>query len=145
LLILLPVFAGQPGSERLFAISALVVLLSVVLHGGGIALYVRRLKAAAPLSWQKRSSPALAPSVVTEAQDADARNAGVPERITLEELRRLLTESAPVVMLDVRTERSFRIDPVLARGALRLPPDDAVQRAVAMGLSRDATLVAYCA
>ena len=34
LLVLLPVFAGLPGSERLFAICSLVVLVSVVLHGG---------------------------------------------------------------------------------------------------------------
>lgn len=34
LLILLPVFAGLPGSGQLFAICSLVVLVSVVLHGG---------------------------------------------------------------------------------------------------------------
>jgi NhaP-type Na+/H+ and K+/H+ antiporter len=34
LLILLPVFAGLPGSEQLFAICSLVVLVSIVLHGG---------------------------------------------------------------------------------------------------------------
>ena len=34
LLILLPVFAGLPGSGQLFAVCSLVVLVSVVLHGG---------------------------------------------------------------------------------------------------------------
>jgi hypothetical protein len=34
LLVLLPVFAGLGGSEQLFAICSLVVLVSVVLHGG---------------------------------------------------------------------------------------------------------------
>jgi len=34
LLVLLPVFAGLPGSGYLFAICSLVVLVSVVLHGG---------------------------------------------------------------------------------------------------------------
>ena len=43
LLVLLPVFDGVPGSERLFAITCLVVLLSVVLHGGGIAWFLGRL------------------------------------------------------------------------------------------------------
>src|SRR5688572_27066100 len=33
LLILLPVFAGVPGSDRLFRICALVVLISIILHG----------------------------------------------------------------------------------------------------------------
>jgi sodium/hydrogen antiporter len=34
LLVLLPVFAGLPGGEQLFSICSLVVLVSVVLHGG---------------------------------------------------------------------------------------------------------------
>ena len=42
LLVLLPVFAGVPGAEQLFTITCLVVLFSVVIHGGGIALYLLR-------------------------------------------------------------------------------------------------------
>ncbi|MFN2512739.1 MAG: cation:proton antiporter [Pyrinomonadaceae bacterium] len=41
LLILLPVFAGIPGTERMFAICCLVVLISVVLHGGSPMLLAR--------------------------------------------------------------------------------------------------------
>jgi sodium/hydrogen antiporter len=41
LLVLLPVFAGLPGSEQLFAICCLVVLLSVVVHGGSPMLLGR--------------------------------------------------------------------------------------------------------
>ena len=41
LLILLPVFAGVPGSDRLFAICSLVVLVSIVLHGGSPMLLAR--------------------------------------------------------------------------------------------------------
>ncbi|MBA3321849.1 MAG: cation:proton antiporter [Pyrinomonadaceae bacterium] len=41
LLILLPVFAGLPGSEQLFANCSLVVLVSVVLHGGSPMLLAR--------------------------------------------------------------------------------------------------------
>jgi hypothetical protein len=41
LLILLPGFAGLPGSEQLFAICSLVVLVSVVLHGGSPMLLSR--------------------------------------------------------------------------------------------------------
>jgi NhaP-type Na+/H+ or K+/H+ antiporter len=41
LLILLPVFAGVQGSDRLFAICSLVVLVSVVLHGGSPMLLAR--------------------------------------------------------------------------------------------------------
>ena len=48
LLVLLPVFAGVVEAPRLFAVAALVVLLSVVLHGGGIALFLRRQARATP-------------------------------------------------------------------------------------------------
>lgn len=41
LLVLLPVFAGIPGTERMFAICCLVVLISVVLHGGSPMLLAR--------------------------------------------------------------------------------------------------------
>lgn len=41
LLILLPVFAGLPGSDQLFSICSLVVLVSVVLHGGSPMLLAR--------------------------------------------------------------------------------------------------------
>ena len=42
LLVLLPVFAGTPGSEELFRVTCLVVLLSVLLHGGALAWLARR-------------------------------------------------------------------------------------------------------
>src|SRR5207249_2069366 len=42
LLVLLPVFAGLPGAERLFAPAALVVLVSVVIHGGSLVLLGKR-------------------------------------------------------------------------------------------------------
>jgi NhaP-type Na+/H+ or K+/H+ antiporter len=41
LLILLPVFAGIPGSDFLFAVCSFVVLVSVVLHGGSLMLIGR--------------------------------------------------------------------------------------------------------
>ncbi|MEJ7810229.1 MAG: cation:proton antiporter [Gemmatimonadaceae bacterium] len=172
LLVLLPVFAGVPGSERLFTVSSLVVLLSVVLHGGGIAIYVRRREAearaartpvisaiaangAAATSATVVSAGATlgAPSVGRALPVADlgprasegAADGWVPEKITVDELRQLWSEGASVVLLDVRTERSFRLDPVLARGAIRMPPDEAVAHATERQLSRDATLAAYCA
>ena len=41
LLILLPVFAGVPGSDRLFRVSALIVMISIVLHGASPMLLTR--------------------------------------------------------------------------------------------------------
>jgi NhaP-type Na+/H+ or K+/H+ antiporter len=142
LLVLLPVFAGLPGSERLFTISSLVVLLSVVLHGGGIAVFVRKREAA--MRARQPSTPAPPLTAASDSRLAPAADA-IPERITLDELRELWRRNEPVVLLDVRTERSFATDPVLARGAVRLPPEEAVPRVTQLNPPRSATLVAYCA
>ena len=42
LYVLLAVFAGVSGAADLFAVTCLVVLLSVIVHGGGMALFLRR-------------------------------------------------------------------------------------------------------
>src|SRR5690242_4283959 len=41
LLVLLPVFAGMPGSDRLFRVSALIVMISIVIHGASPMLLTR--------------------------------------------------------------------------------------------------------
>ena len=136
LLVLLPVFAGAPGAERLFAITSLVVLLSVALHGTGLALFIRRIEGPAPKPAEVTSAP------VTTKPDPDR---GVPERITLDELRHLRAAGLPVIVADVRTDRSYRADTLKAAGAVRLPPDDAVRQAREMGLDHHASVVLYCA
>ena len=145
LLVLLAVFAGVPGAERLFAIACLVVLLSVVLHGGGMALFLRRRVDAAPLP----ASPPLRRSMLPVVEETEAPRAepaaDVPERITIGELRELWTHRAPVVLVDVRTDRTYRGDGLRAAGAVRLPPEDAVRTARQLGLEQHATLVLYCA
>jgi hypothetical protein len=57
----------------------------------------------------------------------------------------MLARSEPVVLVDARTDRSFRVDPRHAAGAIRLPPDDPVRAATERRLSQHATLVVYCA
>jgi NhaP-type Na+/H+ or K+/H+ antiporter len=136
LLILLPVFAGVPGSERLFAITSLVVLLSVAFHGTGIAVFIRKTEGPLTEAAKVTTAP------VTTEPNPDTR---VPERITLDELRRLRAAGESVVLADVRTERSHRADNLRAEGAIRLPPDDAVRRARELGLDHHATVVLYCA
>jgi NhaP-type Na+/H+ or K+/H+ antiporter len=140
LLVLLPVFAGVPGAERLFTITCLVVLLSVLVHGSGIALFLR---AHAETTGIVRPGTS-AQSPVPDASEA-APSALIPERVTIDELQELWTRGEPVVIVDARTERSWRADDIQARGAVRLPPDDAVRSAAALGLSHHATLVIYCA
>lgn len=140
LLVLLPVFAGAPGAERLFTIVCLVVLLSVVLHGGVIGAFLRATAAArreaAATEAERSSAAAAAPPAAPVA---------LPERISIDELRALWARGEPVIVADARTERSYRVDDIKAHGAIRLPPEDAVRTATALRLSQHATLVLYCA
>jgi hypothetical protein len=69
----------------------------------------------------------------------------MPERISLDEMRELQRSGDSVVLLDVRTARTFDGDPFIARDAIRMPPDDAVRIATALRIPWKATLVAYCA
>ena len=163
LLVLLPVFAGIPGSEPLFIICCLVVVMSVVLHGGAIGLIVQRPQTAlaaalgstaelqsvapsAPVAGPGRSPMPMRESVDSDdgPQTAD-HSVAIPETITIDEIHRLLRAEEHIFLLDVRTARTYESDPFIARGALRMPPDDAVRLAGARGIPWKATLVAYCA
>lgn len=159
LLVLLAVFAGVPGADRLFAAACLVVLLSIVIHGTGIALYLRPhvppvvrgaagLASAAPVGHTGAGTGA-APASGAAARDDGSGVADdgteAPDRITVDELRALWAAGEPVVLVDARTDRSYRADPARAKGAVRLPPDDLVRAATALKLTHHGTLVVYCA
>jgi NhaP-type Na+/H+ or K+/H+ antiporter len=136
LLILLPVFAGMPGNVRLFEITCLVVLLSVFLHGAAIAAFLR--KDAGP-------GPAVTTAPAPARAEPTAPEARVPERITIDEMQQLQQAGDPVILADVRTDRTYQQDNLRAKGAVRLPPDDAVRRARELGLDNHGTVVLYCA
>lgn len=144
LLILLAVFAGVPAADRLFAVASFVVLLSVVLHGGGIAILLRRRGATAAPGTSAPPSRAPLPTLPAGTPSEDEGGA-VPERLTIPELRELWARGAPLVVVDARTERTYEPDEWRARDAVRLPPDDAVRTARQLGLTQHATLVVYCA
>jgi NhaP-type Na+/H+ or K+/H+ antiporter len=154
------VFAGILGSKDLFAVTCLVVLLSVVLHGGGIALYLRKQtqKTQGRKDAETQEEPSARPPHRAIARSPDRPSASPPDRpiarspdrpiaekITLDEVRQLIKSGAPMELLDVRTERSYRDDNLKAKGAIRMPPDDAVRIAREIGLSHHSTLVLYCA
>jgi NhaP-type Na+/H+ or K+/H+ antiporter len=130
---LLPVFAGVPGSERLFTIVCLVVLMSVVVHGGGIGLFLRR---------HARSLP---PARGDVAPVRGTPGAELPERITIGELAQLRDRGEEIVIVDARAERSYGADTMQAAGAIRLAPDEPVADAQRQRLAQHATLVVYCA
>jgi NhaP-type Na+/H+ or K+/H+ antiporter len=120
LLVLLPVFAGTPGSEPLFRVTCLVVLLSVLLHGGALA-------------WTaQRRGPERAPG----AADSDL--------IRVEEVRALRDAGARLVVGDVRSDAAWRASDVQAQAAVRLAPERPGETARVLGLPSDAWLVLYC-
>jgi sodium/hydrogen antiporter len=155
LLVLLPVFAGMPGSERLFSICCLVVLMSVLLHGGSLMVLGRFkdrqrepahaavpapvVSPAVPEPPAARSSlPILNPRV----EEAPAR---LSERLDVEEMRRLQSLGEPAVLLDVRTQRSLEASGAAMKGAVRIDPERAAKEAERLQLPREAWLVAFCA
>ncbi len=147
LLILLPVFAGLPGSDRLFAVCSLVVLLSVVIHGASPMLLARFCKPK-----QEEEIPAdevrISEPVVTSATQSRASLPVVEvgaQIITLEEVDRLQQSGEQVILLDVRTERSLETSESMVRNAVRMPPDHIVEQARELKLPKEAWLVAYCA
>ena len=135
LLVLLPVFAGVAGADKLFAPAALVVLLSVVGHGGALMLGRR------PGSGGGRALP-LVPEAAPPAEPSPVERR---DRMTLAELKELQTRGEQVVLLDVRKDRAWNETEEKAKGAIRLHPDGAARRGAELALPRSAWLVAYCA
>lgn len=66
------------------------------------------------------------------------------DRITLDELDDLLRRGEPVFILDARKDDAYRDSATRAAGAIRVPPDRAVETVSALGLPKDAWLVSYC-
>ncbi len=175
LLALLPAFAGVSGSDRLFAVCSLVVLLSVAIHGGapllpiwtrrrqpaqpkmvGPILETQRPEAAGMLPEEQPGEPSVAPAAAPAPPAPIDRTVETPgmalgsepsgdDRIALEEVLRLQAAGQQVVLLDARTERTYRRDERRAVGAIRLPPDHVAERAAELGLDPRAWLIVYCA
>jgi NhaP-type Na+/H+ or K+/H+ antiporter len=156
LLVLVPVFAGTPGAGRLFDVTALVVLLSVLVHGGSQMLLRpatvegtagRDREAAATPQAPAPATAAAAAAAVGEERPLSApheRQEEDPLRISLEQLEDLRRRGERVVLLDVRTDASYRDSPVRAAAAVRVPPERAVAVVSSWGLPLDTWLVSYC-
>jgi NhaP-type Na+/H+ or K+/H+ antiporter len=122
LLVMLAVIARVDGADRMFAVASLAVLISVVIHGGGILwLTQRRLT--------RKALP------VTETA----------EGVTVEQLEDWRGKGVPHVLVDARAARAWENDRRVADDAVRINPDEPVRSARELGLSQHATLVLYCA
>jgi NhaP-type Na+/H+ or K+/H+ antiporter len=136
LLALLPVFAGIPNAEQIFTLTSVVVLLSVVVHGGGTAYFLRRSGVLSSALPAEVLAPFRKPATAIEA---------APVRITVDEMRALQAKGQPVVVVDGRSRANYDGDSITAAGAVRLDPDDPVRDATQQRLSQRSTLVVYCA
>ena len=134
LLVLLAVQAHLPGAERLMAITGVVVIVSVVLHG----------VTATPLShWYasrvaSQTLPEERESTAAALLEEDADGIG---KISVEELHQRLEGEHPPLVLDVRTRSEFHGESI--PGSVHVFPDDLV--AWATNQPRDREVVAYCA
>jgi sodium/hydrogen antiporter len=177
LLVLLPVFASVPGSDQLFAICSLVVLVSIIVHGGSpmllariarwralrkpenadgelssnvgqlitLSSHIQRPATMEPISAERTSSDHQSRVDDGTVQSNNPATVQIgAQSISIDEVRKLLEANEPVTILDVRTERSIEDSDKQIEGAVRLVPDNVVQRAKDLGLRKDAWLIAYC-
>jgi NhaP-type Na+/H+ or K+/H+ antiporter len=139
--VLLAVFAGVPGAERLFSITCLVVLGSVVIHGLGIAVFLRKNDR---VVIEKAPVPATPVKARASLPVVD-QSAEVETTITIDEVKRLQAAGEEVIILDARADRNRRNSDTQAAGSIRIHPHEPVRDATALRLSQRATLVVYCA
>ena len=142
LLILVPVFAGVPGSQPLFVICCLVVLLSVALHGSSLMLLGRGEPPVA--STGADQSPVAIPSSDGDGSQPAALDME-SHRISMEEFRALKSAGAPVLIVDVRADTSFNSSEFQAQGALRISPDQAVRRIAELNVPHQTWIILFCA
>jgi len=145
LLVLLPVFAGVPGSDRLFRVCALIVLISVIVHGATPMLFTRFSRKA---ELEPVEPPTPEPVPVTESRVLpvlESSESVGTQSVTLEELERLQKSGDKVILLDVRTERSRDTSDSQAEGSIRIVPENVIIQAQKLKLPKEAWLVAYCA
>ncbi|NJM06846.1 hypothetical protein HC891_12660 [Candidatus Gracilibacteria bacterium] len=155
LLVLLVVFQGLPGSEYLFQICSVVVLLSVLLHGFSPFVLDRKQGRSQESGVRSQESEALVQHEQTNSEmTSSAPTLLVPtvpeqmvrdkERISLDEYNALRAAGKAVYLVDVRTERSLGRSAEQAAGAMRMPPDHVADRAVELRLPKEAWIVLYC-
>jgi NhaP-type Na+/H+ or K+/H+ antiporter len=136
LLALLVVVAGVDGGELLLATVGVVVIASLIIHGG----------TAAPLSaWYERkveSETLVEEREGTVADLFEGKDDAVP-RVSVDELHLRMASPTPPLVLDVRSRANFDADDGRIPGSVRVMPDQVTEWAADQ--LRDRTIVTYCA
>jgi NhaP-type Na+/H+ or K+/H+ antiporter len=126
LLALIVVLSGAAGGEQVFAVTGVVVLASVLLHGVlGTPL----------VTWSSKAPPA---ELVPDPENREVPRTSVPE------LAAMLARGEPVLVVDVRQPGALDRDPRRIPTAVHYPPDEAAAR-IAENPPRGGPIVLYCA
>jgi sodium/hydrogen antiporter len=137
LVVLIPVFAGIKETEPLVPLCSLVVLCSVVLHGVSPAVLLPRHKEIATSTEQITEV-----AKVSDGAHTSTEVLSDTEYITIEEYQELRRNDTPVVVADVRTERT--LGDSTAAGSVRIDPDRSVLDARAKAVPQGALIAAFC-
>ncbi|MBA3874014.1 MAG: cation:proton antiporter [Anaerolineae bacterium] len=137
LLALLVVQAGAPDAEKLLAITGMVVVLSVIVHG----------VSATPLASVYAGRVARAQLTMAEERESSFVGLFEPDaneikRISPDELAQQLASDHPPLVLDVRSRAHFERDEGQIPGSVRVLPDQIEEWA--SGKTKDRPIVAYC-
>jgi NhaP-type Na+/H+ and K+/H+ antiporter len=137
LLVLLPVFAGLPYSDRLLTICCLVVLFSVLLHGISPIFLIRT---ASPKKQNKQ------PDEIAAIRElaVSAPELSNPEYISIDEVKALQAHPGQVIVIDARTERTYSNSDQFIPGAIRLPSEQFVKTAAELGIPKGTVLAVFC-
>jgi NhaP-type Na+/H+ or K+/H+ antiporter len=137
LLALLAVHAHVPGAEYLLAITGMVVVVSVVLHGA----------TATPIAaWYGQQVAASIPTLAEEREatfiglfDGDPQS--IP-RISVHELAEALESDEPPLVLDVRSRARYEMVDTQIPTSVRVLPDHVTEWAA--NIEKDKLIVPYC-
>ena len=132
---LLVATADVPGGDFLLAVTGLVVVASVVVHGS----------TATPLSaWygRKVSGQVLAEERFGTATGLFERTEAASDRITPGQLAEMMQSDEPPVIVDVRTRSQHNRDAIRIPGSIRLLPDSVPEWA--SDQLKDRAYVLYC-
>jgi sodium/hydrogen antiporter len=156
LLVLLPIFANIPGTERLLPMCCMVVLFSVVLHGLSPSFLIRNgvqdpntsslASEDLPTQGTKNSSTAACPENTSRTfLPVDTNNTLDSEYVSIEDVKTLLKRPNSILIVDSRSDRSYEESHETIPGAIRLYPHSAVKDASERKLPKDVVLAVLCA
>lgn len=139
LLALLVVEANTPYSTQLLAVTGVVVLVSVLIHG---------VTATPASQWYGKR---VAQEIVVRPEERESTPAGLFKQdateapcITTAELHEMLDSPRPPIVLDVRTRGQYAANDGQIPGSIRVLPDRIRDWAQTATVLKDRPIIAYC-